>query len=133
MSMPWRFVYMCHGSSFIVWKLLYESLCYERRVMCRCSDSYHVISRVFCELFTKGSSLRVCFRLNNNKPYQPRWSLSSCQQQCMYLVVCGIADFHILFFYYYTVMCTTNSCGPINVSLSLSLSLLLLLLLLLSI
>ena len=32
---PWKFVYMCHGSSFIVWKLLYESLCYERRVMCR--------------------------------------------------------------------------------------------------
>ena len=38
----------------------------------------------------------------------------------MYLVVCGIADFHILFFNYYIVMCTTNSCGPINVSLSLS-------------
>ena len=37
----------------------------------------------------------------------------------MYLVVCGIADFHILFFNYYIVMCTTNSCGPINVSLSL--------------
>ena len=36
--MPWKFIYMRHGSSFIVWKLLYESLCYERRVMCRCSD-----------------------------------------------------------------------------------------------
>ena len=32
------------------------------------------------------------------------------------LVVCGIADLHILFFHYSIVMCITNSCGPINVS-----------------
>ena len=32
---PWKFIYMCYGASFIVWKLLYESLCFERRVMCK--------------------------------------------------------------------------------------------------